>query len=268
MSEKENKFSAELDALVKEGDQLVYALQYHAIPEEFEASTVKAFGKEKSDEFLKKLPDFGDTYQSWYSKAQAVVKQVIPDRYSDFVSHYEYQKPRKEISFQNYMIRDALQGLQIIRGGEVRVNPNAAVPELSQQVNILRAAKAALSSRLFELRSILQADLFDSEIDAAKALAKAGYLRAAGAICGVVIEKHLTEVCISHGVLPKKKNPGISDLNQALRDNDTITVPQWRFIQHLADIRNICDHAKGREPTKEEIEALTDGASRTLKTIF
>ena len=30
----------------------------------------------------------------------------------------------------------------------------------------------------------------------------------------------------------------------------------WRFIQHLGDIRNFCDHKKQREPLKEEIEEL------------
>jgi hypothetical protein len=104
-----------------------------------------------------------------------------------------------------------------------------------------------------DLKAVLQADLFDTEIESAAALAKAGYLRAAGAICGVVIEKDLLHVCDLHNVTVKKKHAGISDLNQLLRDADITTVPQWRFVQHLADIRNICDHAKGREPTKEEL---------------
>jgi hypothetical protein len=46
------------------------------------------------------------------------------------------------------------------------------------------------------------------------------------------------------------------------------TVPQWRFIQHLGDIRNLCDHAKEREPTKEGIEDLVAGTEKVLKTIF
>ncbi|MFC6759589.1 hypothetical protein ACFQFQ_08995 [Sulfitobacter porphyrae] len=53
-----------------------------------------------------------------------------------------------------------------------------------------------------------------------------------------------------------------------LKDANVTTLPQWRFIQHLADIRNICDHAKGREPTKEEIEDLVAGTEKVLKTIF
>ncbi len=237
-------------------------------------STVKrqlrdALGEDKANEYIEKLPDFRSEYEEWFSEAQAVVKQILPDRLSDFNSFYEYPKPRKDISFQNYMIKDALQGLRITRyGSEVIADHSAALPEFTQQINIVKAAKSALGSKLLELKTILQADLFDSEVASARGLAKAGYLRATGAICGVVIEKHLAQVCDTHGIKISKKNPTINDLNQALRDNDTITVPQWRFNQQLADIRNICNHAKGREPTKDEIEDLVSGTEKILKTIF
>jgi hypothetical protein len=247
---------------------LYMAIQFMCHPKEFKSQVEKAIGKDKIEEYLKKLPKFKDDYQAWFSKAQAVVKQILPDRLNDFNSYYEYPKPRKEITFQNYMIKDALQGLTIRWAGEVKVDAGAAIPEFVQQLNIIKAAKDVIGSRLLELKSILQAELFDSEVESARALAKAGYLRAAGAICGVVIEKHLVQICDTHGVTIQKKHPGISDLNQALRDNDTITVPQWRFYQHLGDIRNICDHSKGREPTKEEIEDLLSGTEKILKTIF
>ena len=44
-------------------------------------------------------------------------------------------------------------------------------------------------------------------------------------------------------------------------------MPQWRFVQHLADIRNICDHDRGKEPQKDEIDDLLSGTSKVLKTI-
>jgi hypothetical protein len=75
-------------------------------------------------------------------------------------------------------------------------------------------------------------------------------------------------VCDAHSITIRKKNPSISDLNQALKDKDVISVPQWRFIQHLADIRNLCDHAKGKEPSKDEIEDLVAGTEKVLKTVF
>jgi len=271
MTERTRKFSSELDRLIKDGSLLDFAMQRDCYGSEFDKKMLSHFGgdKKKLDEFIRKLPHFRSEYQKWYSEAQAVIKYVLPHRLDDFISFYEYQKPRKSISFHNYMIRDFLQGLQMTNYvGDITVDGSAAIPEFRQQTSILGAAKATLDSVLIDLKSILQADLFDSEIESAQALAKAGYLRAAGAICGVVIEKHLLHICRTHKISIAKKNPSISDLNQALRDKSITTVPQWRFVQHLADIRNICDHAKGREPTKEEIESLVSGSEKVLKTVF
>ncbi|MDA7949464.1 MAG: hypothetical protein MPJ78_18540 [Hyphomicrobiaceae bacterium] len=272
MSERTKKFADELDELIKDGELLLMAMQYECEPEQSKEVYLAALeGDEKKlKSFIKKLPDFKSEYQAWYSKAQAVIKQVMPDRLFDFTSYFDVPKGRKDITFQNYMIRDYLQGLTVTRGWEKELvaGDYAAIPEFTQQLNIVRAAKATLDSTLMDLKAVLQADLFDTEIETAGSLAKAGYLRAAGAICGVVIEKHLLHVCGFHNVSVRKKNPGISDLSQLLKDANVTTVPQWRFIQHLADIRNICGHAKGREPTKDEVDELVAGAEKVLKTIF
>lgn len=49
--------------------------------------------------------------------------------------------------------------------------------------------------------------MMDSEIDSAKLLLKNGFLRAAGAICGVVLEKHFSTICQARGLKQSKKNP-------------------------------------------------------------
>ena len=214
---------------------------------------------------------FENFYQSWYSKAQAVVKQVLPDRLADFLSHYEYPRTRKgkDITHDNYTIRDYLKGLQIKNGlNEVVVSPSSAIFDFQQQLNIVKAARDALDSTLMSLSGILQADLFDTEIEEADALAKKEHLRAAGAICGVVIEKHLQYICRHHNINISKKNPAINDLSQLLCSSDIIDLPQERFIQILADVRNICDHAKGNEPSKEKISDLVEGTNKVLKTVF
>ena len=270
MSEKTKKFESDLDRLIDKGDSFFFAIQYECDSEKFKQLIIKTIDRDKVEIFIKKLPSFTAEYQSWYSEALALIKQVLPDRLEDFISYYEYPRARKNITAENYRIRDYLQGLSITRnlGRDVIVDGKAAIPIFIQQFNIVKAAKATLESSLIELTSLLQADLFDSEIDSARALAKSGFLRAAGAICGVVIEKHLKQVCNTYGVTIKKKNPVISDLNQALKDKNSISVPQWRFIQHLADIRNICDHDKGKEPDKNEIDDLISGTDKVLKTIF
>jgi hypothetical protein len=128
--------------------------------------------------------------------------------------------------------------------------------------------KARFESSLFDIRQLVQADLFDSELDAAKELAKNKFTRAAGALAGVILERHLAQVCDNHGIKVAKKAPGISDLNNTLKEAGVIDVPQWRFVQHLADIRNLCDHNKKMDPTAEQVNDLMAGVMKITKTLF
>ncbi len=270
MSEKTDRYQQQLIELVNHGADLLCAMQYESYPKETTKQVMENLGADiaASKKFLAALPNFNTSYQKWYSEAQAVVSQLLPNRLADFNSYYEYPKPRKEITSQNYMIKDSLQGLTITSRGSVIAESSSAIPALTQQLYIVRAALDTLGSALMDLKGMLQADLFDTEAESAAALAKAGYLRAAGAICGVIIEKHLQYVCGLHNLKPPKKNSTINDLNQLLKDKNILDVPQWRHIQLLADIRNLCDHAKEREPTKEEIGDLVSGTEKILKTIF
>jgi hypothetical protein len=128
--------------------------------------------------------------------------------------------------------------------------------------------KARFKSTLFDIRQLVQADLFDSELDAAEQLTKNRFFRPAGALAGVVLERHLGQVCDNHAIKITKKTPALSDFYTALKDGNVIDVPQWRFIQHLADIRNLCDHSKATEPSKEQVEDLVAGVRKITKTLF
>ena len=139
---------------------------------------------------------------------------------------------------------------------------------LQQQVSILQSVERRFESSLFEIKQLVQADLFDSELEAAKELLKKRFVRAAGAVAGVVLEKHLGQVCENHKVDVTKKNPGISDFNDLLKRADVIDVPQWRAIQHLGDLRNLCDHDKKTEPSIEQLQELISGVEKTTKNLF
>ncbi|MGH1510164.1 hypothetical protein [Ralstonia solanacearum] len=107
-----------------------------------------------------------------------------------------------------------------------------------------------------------------SELEAADHLAKSKFFRAAGALAGVVLERHLGEVCTARKIAISKKNPTIGDFNEGLKAENVIDIPQWRFIQHLADIRNICDHARTPDPTPDQVTDLISGAKKIVKTVF
>ena len=158
--------------------------------------------------------------------------------------------------------------LFVDRGEFLKIDAVAAgVARMEQQLRILESAKQRFESSLFDIRQLVSADLFDSEILAAEALLKNNFLRAAGAVAGVVLEKHLIQVCENHAIKVTKKNPTISDLNDLLKNADVIDTPRWRANQHLADIRNLCDHNKTKEPTTDQVSDLVDGVAKVLKTL-
>ena len=274
MASNLDRYKKDLDSLIAKGEDLHLAMQAETAPEAFEKALKKHGGKDKDavKEFIKTLPSFKEAYQLWYSEAKALVRQMLPDRLSDFVSHYEKPKPRKDITYENYKIEDYLQDLRVTRTqGETTTKlagPDAAIPQFRQQLAILKSVRPRFESSLFDIRQLAQADLFDSELDAAKELAKNKFTRPAGALAGVVLERHLAQVCHNHAIKIAKKSPTISDLNDALKEANAIDIPTWRFVQHLADIRNLCDHDRKTEPTPEQVNNLVDGVMKMTKTLF
>lgn len=268
------KYKKDLEKLITLGSLLAYAIEFECFPditiEETKQISKKKISKKKYKEYLKELPSFKNKYQSWYSESLVVLKFLLPDRVNDFVKLYEKPKGRKAIEYGNYVIEDYLQGLSVTKGyqKEKVVGPDAAIPQFQQQLNILKSAQQRFESSLFDIKHLVQADLFDSELEAANELNKKGFVRGAGAIAGVVLEGHLTQVCENHKIKITKKNPSIGDLNDLLKKNDVIETSTWRFIQHLGDLRNKCDHKKQSEPTKQEIDELIEGVEKIIKTLF
>ena len=255
----------DLNRLLKQGNQLYIALAYKSESGAKKEEARKYLEKNGID--VKKLPDFKTRYEVWYSEALQYIKTFLPDRTNDFVALYKNEK-RKEITFASYTISDAIIGLCMTRAGRVEVDESAAVPKMQQQVSILESALKLVDSVIYSIQFSVRAELFDSELGAANELLKAGFLRASGAMCGVILEKHLSEVCARHKISLRKKSPTIIDYNEELKNAGVTDLPTWRYIQLLGDLRNLCCHDKKSEPTKDQAKDLLDGTTKICKTVY
>ena len=261
------QYKGDLERLIAKGEKLKTAMDYECDPKAFLEELREQREEEDVAYYVRNLPSFRSEYQAWYSEAQTLIRQLLPNRLGDFSSYYEKPKTRTALTYESYRISDYLLHLQRLSPGKkVIVGPSAAIPRFQQQLAIVKAVKNSFESSLFKISQIVQADLFDSELEAAKALVKHGFLRAAGAVAGVVMERHLAQVCKNRSVTVSKKAPTISDLNDALKD--VLDFPQWRANQLLGDLRNRCVHNKGVEPTKEQVTELVDGVMKLTKTLF
>jgi len=260
MSTLKEKLIKEVATLFQEGASIYSAEHNEQKPTKKKPSASEA--KEKSIQH---------SYQVWYTKALPVIKQILPDRYEEFVSQYQPSEKRKEIDFLTYTISDYLIGLRVTRGyaKEELVNPyNAFSSKFQVQLFILHSCLERLDSVLSNIRGTLQAELFDDELSAAEELLKKGHLRAAGALAGVTLERHLSTIAQRRGIRVAKKDPTISDFNDIFKKEGVYDLPDWRFIQRLGDLRNLSVHFKEREPTKEEVDELIKGVQKVVKTMF
>ncbi len=240
MKETHEKIRQELDVLVNTGMQLVQSIGDYS--------------------------KFAPGYHEWYTRSLAVVRHLLPDRLAEFERLYHLDN-RKNITASTYTIEDYLHARCIPRSANEREVVLPTAIKFANQIYILKSASSRLDDILSNIQGILQADLFDSEIDAARDLLKNGHLRAAGAVVGVVLESHLAKICQSHEIATSKKNPTMSDFNDLLKKENFFDVPVWRGIQVLGDIRNLCCHSKDRDPTPDEVQELIDGVAKAIKTI-
>lgn len=218
-----------------------------------------AYGKELHHLIEERNEKFNLNYQQWYTKSLEVIRQLIPYRLDDFKVLYKNGRGKPQ-SYAERDISDYLAGVMV---------PETFISlKVLQQINILISALERLDSVLYEIKNIVQADIFDSEIESARYLLKQGFLRASGAICGVVIEKHFETVCSDHNLKIIKKEPTISDYNDGLKNVGIIKTEMWRFVQRMGDLRNLCDHNKKQEPKKENVADLVDGTDKIIKSVF
>ena len=242
-----NKIKQELDALIKE-----------------QTAILKLAAK------VDDIVAFGTRYQNWYTRSLRIVQALAPDRLDEFKRYYEIDPKRKSYSSSTYSIQDYIMG----KGASTdwQDNPqwdihNVVSIRFINQVQILAALQTRIDSVLSDVTGALLAELQDSELVSAMALLKVN-IRAAGALAGVVLERYLQRVAANHNLTVRKKNPTIADLNNLLKKANVYDTPTWRKIQFLADIRNICAHQKGSEPTRAQVEELISGVNTIIKSVF
>jgi hypothetical protein len=99
------------------------------------------------------------------------------------------------------------------------------------------------------IRSLVQAEVFDSELEQARALLDAGYASAAAVISGVVLETTLRQLCDNHG-LPHAK---LDKMNADLAKTGQYSVLKQKQITAWADIRNNAAHGQNDKFSSDDV---------------
>lgn len=115
---------------------------------------------------------------------------------------------------------------------------------------------------LVSFKQIIQAEVFDSELEQSRSLLENGYKNAAAVIAGVVLETAIKEVCLNNNIEIERKK--LTQLNDDLAKAGVYNKLQQKQITALADIRNSAAHGNYEQFTKEDVERMIDDIERFL----
>lgn len=108
---------------------------------------------------------------------------------------------------------------------------------------------------LFDLKSLVAAELLGDFIDQADFLLKGGYFHPAASLAGAVLEDVMRKLCHKHGI-PVPDRTVIDRLNAELAKVDVYDKLVQKRITALADIRNNADHGHFDKFKSEDVEDM------------
>jgi len=137
--------------------------------------------------------------------------------------------------------------------------------KLQRSIPVLLAAFDDLQKGfLVSFKQIVQAEVFDSELEQAKSLLQNSYKNAAAVIAGTVLETAIKELCLNNGIeLDRKK---LTHLNDELAKAGIYNKLQQKQVTALADIRNNAAHGDYEQFTQEDVRRMIEDIERFLLT--
>jgi hypothetical protein len=194
-------------------------------------------------------------YQRWYTVAHQLVKEYIPERVDEFSQYYSSDKEG------TCGVIDYIKFEQPQWSGDKSGITDDFWRIFEVQRSILLSVPDIIEIKQMSLRNIISAEFIDREIDEADYLYRMGHPRAAGALAGVALEQQLKTLCDKYN-LEYQKRDTTEPLAQRLYENDRIDITQLKNIQHLASIRDKCDHAS--DITSDEVRELIERLKKLI----
>lgn len=187
-------------------------------------------------------------HEAWQAKAEELVSEYRPNREKEFED-----------------LHSTIQLNLSLGGGEVTDSKNKikndTLSALNRQVGIVRGAVGKVEVETLRARRQISTRVSRDEIERAWALFEEDYIRSAGVVAAVAVERQLLTMCEESDVVEEyDPTHGISRLAQTLKEASVIDKTTWNDMKALASIRETCAHAE--EPETHRVRRLiTDSES-------
>jgi len=113
---------------------------------------------------------------------------------------------------------------------------------------------------VFNMRSLVSAEVIDNVIEQSRELLRAKYKDPAAVVAGVALESALKELCNKHHILTGKLDKMNADLSKAGAYN----LGQQKIITAWADIRNNAAHGNWQNYSVADVESMIEGVNRFI----
>lgn len=195
-------------------------------------------------------------YQRFHSAGLHFVKEFLPEKENEFQENYQAEKNRDLEGVMDYLQ---------LRKGQYSNDKEEIIERFINRFEIQRSILSSIPyvARIedMKLREIISTDFVEREIEEAEQLFRKEHFRAAGALAGVALEKHLKTLCEKYQIDYLKKDT-IEPLVEKLYRAKKIEISQMKNIQYLASIRDKCDHASDVE--KGEVKELIEKVKKIV----
>jgi hypothetical protein len=245
-----NSIQRDVDRLVQEGTDLINNLEKFGWKDERPEKLKKQKWQdilgnlEGSDKGTYSSPqvkiptNFIVQYHKWYSGCLAIVDINMNIRI-------------KELNSAHTRIDQQLNSEYINQQEQYTLARN-----INQIIAIISSLPAYVEGRLYDIELKVAQIYVGDQLTEAETLFKVKHVRAAGAIAGVLLERHLRLLCDrQQSPLKYNKSDGITKLNDILWKANVYDQSTWRKVQWMGDVRNTCDHAK-EEPKPNDVKDL------------
>lgn len=127
---------------------------------------------------------------------------------------------------------------------------------VNQAFGVLLAAQDDYASgSIFDMKTLIEADIFDDFLEQAEHLLEAGYILPAAVLTGSVLEDGLRKLCVRNDIVLADK-PKLDSMNSDLAKKGTYSKLVQKRITAIADLRNNAAHGVANAFDKSDVDAM------------
>jgi len=204
---------------------------------------------------LKKL---SDRFDQLFSEIP-VIESTIAHRRSDFGDYTEMDDEAAltwKVKVKNLLVatcgKESQHYIEFIEAEKINSYESSSDAFKRMKSVFIASMDDYKGGYLTSIKNLIQADVFDCELEQAEELLSNGYKLASAVIAGVVLETALRDLCGREGIATGKLDKMNADLTKAGVYNKL----QQKRITALADIRNSAAHGKPEEFSESDVTTM------------